>query len=663
MKLLTLLLFLSVLLLVSCKETQDSAEKQDAASTAGTPDRTRADTAPKRLRDAIGNEAPRTAEADGPFSPFSLIDEADPALLEIPREGAERPLVVVIEAGAYQCEHTRKFEPIITSILSQQVDAARFFVHNPLPGHKKGYLLAVAASAAQRQGRFWEFHRQLMKSGPDVDEDRLLAMARRVGLDVPMFLKDLKREEVKEHVERNRTLVAALGLTGTPVFIVNGKLVLGRIEAEKFAGLVQSELDTARKLAEKTPSLEKLHLAVARVFRPYETVMKKGVKWGETREEATSFGPWTRFKVPGGSHAASLGPEHAPVTIVEYIDLTCPHSARAWRQAKELAQKYEHDVRFEFKLNPTERTPEAMAAARAAFGAGKMGRFVQFAGAFFRHGDAESAAAAACEQGFVDCPLPAGNDPEFAEAVERVKFEAPLVAAIGTPVYFVNGLRRPGFVETDRLVKLIDDELSMTKALVAKGMKVETVYAYLTARGATATLLAPVVQPTPVDDPLGFGADGVETRAQLMVFWNYRSAFCRNLWTHLARVLAREDGSASVYLKPLAPDGDPFSRLMSVAVICAAEMGMLKAMHLKLLEMKEPTMDKVVSEAAGMGLNADKFRTCLGGESAHQSVDDFMIQARKADVTGTPAVFINGRRLTVPTGIDYYSIMAAILSL
>ena len=178
----------------------------------------------------VASPAPAPAAGPTSFTPFAKVDETMPAALEIPGEGADLPLVVIIEAGSYECEYSRKAEPMLARLLAEFPEAARFYLHNPLAGQKQGYLLALAAVAAQKQGRFWEFHRLLMGGPPDLDEDRLLAYARKVGLDVPMFLRDMKRPEVKEYVEKSRTLTAALGLTGTPVFIVNGKVVMGLVE-------------------------------------------------------------------------------------------------------------------------------------------------------------------------------------------------------------------------------------------------------------------------------------------------------------------------------------------------------------------------------------------------------------------------------------------------
>jgi hypothetical protein len=72
------------------------------------------------------------------FRPFALLDDADPAALEVPAEGAREPLVLIVEAGSYECPHTRKAEVMIAAVLKEFPDVARCWLHNPLPGQVLG---------------------------------------------------------------------------------------------------------------------------------------------------------------------------------------------------------------------------------------------------------------------------------------------------------------------------------------------------------------------------------------------------------------------------------------------------------------------------------------------------------------------------------------------
>ena len=595
------------------------------------------------------------AQDDSPFTPFGLVDQADPAHLEIPRQGAAQPLVVIIQAGAYECPHTRGFEQFLVKLVDSTPQVARFFLHNPLPGQKQGYLLAIAASAAQRQGRFWELHRELMKLEGNIDEDLLLALARRTGLDVPLFLKDMKRPELKEHVERNKLLTAALGLSGTPVFIINGRLVLGRTKAEVFAGLLDTELEAARNMSAKSPNLRELHLAIAAAYEPYHTVMQSGVKWDKTRASDALPAP-VRMKVTTGFGLVSMGPAAAPVRISAYLDLECPHSAKAWKQLQELPLKYGDDLRVDCYFNPSERSPQAMAATRTALAAAKAGKAAAFVTAFFESHNLEAASGAAC--GSAGCG-PA-DEHKFSQLLERVKGDVHRYGAVGTPTYFINGLKHVGLLPVAKLTGLLDRELKIAMLLVDKGLERKAVHDFVTGRGHVIPLLSGSSHPEPPPDGLRIGpADAPE---KIVVFYDYASAFSHNLWPHLYRLMDRGEPGATIHLRPVSFADDSNSLAPIAAVICAAAQGRLDAYHRKLITTSNWPAPELIATAEADGMDVQQFLQCLASPATRSTMDSYRRLARQWQVKAVPTLFINGRNHTPPTGIDYYSILAAVQS-
>jgi protein-disulfide isomerase len=80
--------------------------------------------------------------------------------------------------------------------------------------------------------------------------------------------------------------------------------------------------------------------------------------------------------VPVQAADHSLGPEHAPVVIVEYGDFECPVCKNAAPAVKMLLENYVEQVRFVFRHFPLEEPhPHALAAAEAAECAGEQGKF------------------------------------------------------------------------------------------------------------------------------------------------------------------------------------------------------------------------------------------------------------------------------------------------
>jgi protein-disulfide isomerase len=612
--------------------------------------------APATQPDASG--APAAPQA--PFSPFARVDADDPAALETPRQGAEQPLVVIVEAGSYACPATRRAEGALKALAEQNPRVARYFLHNPLPGQKEAWLLALAASAAQRQGRFWELHEKLLEADPAaVDEDQLLRLARSVDLDVPTFLKDLKRPELKAHVERNRTLVAALGLTGTPTFLVNGKVVLGWPKDELFAGLVKSEAEAAAKLADG-PDVAQLHRALAEAHRPYAVVMEQGVRWNEAEPLKRRADEWTRYRVSLDGGDGGLGPEAAPVTVQAWLDPTCPHSARAWLQLHELLPDYGTEVRLQVKLNPSFRDPKSLEVADAAWAAGRVGRLVTFLDLWFTNGDLDAAVAAACGDLPDGCPREGVGTPAFQERLTRRRLEALSLPAIGTPTLFVNGLRRKGTLPDRELDALLLREEKAAGDLAGRGMPVGQVHDFLTSRGYSHAFLAPERLPLSTGDLMRLGG-GEKADVDVVAFVDFRSPFCRNLWRHLLRFQADHEAQAAVWLAPLVTLRDEGSEKGAAAAVCAQRFGAAHLVAEALFQLDgESALETLTAGGGREPFGHPAFQECLADPATKRTVSSLRARAESLRIPGAPVVFMDGHRVVPPAGLDYYSLTAAL---
>ncbi len=100
------------------------------------------------------------------------------------------------------------------------------FKHYPLTEiHARALGAALAAAAAQRQGKFWAMHDRIFEHQKELDRDDLLEHARELGLDLGRFRADLDSSAVRLQVERDRAEAIRLGFGGTPTFFVNGRIM------------------------------------------------------------------------------------------------------------------------------------------------------------------------------------------------------------------------------------------------------------------------------------------------------------------------------------------------------------------------------------------------------------------------------------------------------
>jgi protein-disulfide isomerase len=112
----------------------------------------------------------------------------------------------------------------------------------PLDMHKNAMGAHLAAVAAGKQGKFWEFHDKLFGNQQQLNLDAYKQYARELKLDVPRFEKDLADLTNKKQIDQDKAEAQALGLTGTPSFFVNGRFLNGAKPFEDFAKLINAEL-------------------------------------------------------------------------------------------------------------------------------------------------------------------------------------------------------------------------------------------------------------------------------------------------------------------------------------------------------------------------------------------------------------------------------------
>jgi protein-disulfide isomerase len=78
----------------------------------------------------------------------------------------------------------------------------------------------------------------MMEYGGKIDRDKIMEIAGSVGLDVPQLQKAMDDPKLKQIIERNMTLASALGVRGTPAFVVGNQFVPGAVDADALKQLI-----------------------------------------------------------------------------------------------------------------------------------------------------------------------------------------------------------------------------------------------------------------------------------------------------------------------------------------------------------------------------------------------------------------------------------------
>ena len=103
---------------------------------------------------------------------------------------------------------------------------------------------ALAARAAQAQGRFWEYHdlvyaNQSSGNSGGYNEESLTALAEEAGLDTQRFREDLEGARYDDAVQADFREGQDLGISGTPTFFINGEVLVGLQPLETFEEAIE----------------------------------------------------------------------------------------------------------------------------------------------------------------------------------------------------------------------------------------------------------------------------------------------------------------------------------------------------------------------------------------------------------------------------------------
>jgi protein-disulfide isomerase len=96
--------------------------------------------------------------------------------------------------------------------------------------------------AAQKQGKFWEFHDKVFANSKKIKRDDLIQYAKELELDMEKFEADLLDLDNKKKVDADKKEAVSLGATGTPAFFINGRYLSGARPFEDFAKLINELL-------------------------------------------------------------------------------------------------------------------------------------------------------------------------------------------------------------------------------------------------------------------------------------------------------------------------------------------------------------------------------------------------------------------------------------
>ncbi len=197
-----------------------------------------------RQQEALKEEESRAeAEMENQFKNPVKID-----LGAAPIKGPANAKITIVEFSDFQCPFCRRGNDTVSQVMKMYPNDVKVaFMHKPLPMHPEAEPAAKASTAAGKQGKFWEMHDALFANQDKLSAAFYEEQAKKLGLNVEQFKKDMASPEVEKVVKDQAALADKLGVQGTPNFFVNGVAVRGAYPAEHFKKIIDRWLNGPAK--------------------------------------------------------------------------------------------------------------------------------------------------------------------------------------------------------------------------------------------------------------------------------------------------------------------------------------------------------------------------------------------------------------------------------
>ncbi len=384
------------------------------------------------------------------------------------------------------------------------------------------------------------------------------------------------------------------------------------------------------------------------------------------------------------------GPANARVTVVEISDFECPFCARGRATLEELRQAHADDVRVVFVHLPLAFHEHARPAAIASMAAHRQGKFWQLYERFFDHKGSLAPPVVlkyAREIGLDMAQFERDRaDPAVAEQVADDTAIAASLGVSGTPAYFVNGVQISGAQPKEKVQAVLESQLAKADRALQSGAPRSKLHARMwrennpakadvaidwIIRGRKPPKSArpkPQKGPSkeaekpkkkavhPAKDPTVWkvalrgdeparGADKALVTAVL--FTDFECPFCARVRPAIAQLEASFKGKLRLVFKNQPLSFHKRAPLAAEAGLCAHKQGKFWQMEEHLFtHQKELAPADLVAHAKAIGLKVPVFRRCLDKHETHELVQQDRQLAASLGVTGTPTLFINGRKVS-----------------
>jgi protein-disulfide isomerase len=142
--------------------------------------------------------------------------------------GAEDADVTLVEFFDFNCPYCRQSTADVERLLAEDKKLRVVFRDMPVLG-PDSERFAMASLSAAEQGRYLKFYRATFAGQGALGQERLIRTVRAAGLDEGRVAGDLADKALRAELQKNVDLGRALGLTGTPSYVVGNRILPGAV--------------------------------------------------------------------------------------------------------------------------------------------------------------------------------------------------------------------------------------------------------------------------------------------------------------------------------------------------------------------------------------------------------------------------------------------------
>lgn len=204
---------------------------------------------PQVIKEALEKYEKEAAEKDKEQEFDKLFaDRVEVEIGNSPVRGDKKAEYTIVGFSDFQCPFCKRGDDTIKEVMKKYDKKVKYVFKNfPLSFHPEAPSAAKAVWAAGKQGKFFEYHDKLFENQQKLGDELYVQLAKDLGLNLDKFNKDRASDEAQKSIDADMKVGQAVGIQGTPGFILNGIKILGAYPAEHFDKVISRLETTAKK--------------------------------------------------------------------------------------------------------------------------------------------------------------------------------------------------------------------------------------------------------------------------------------------------------------------------------------------------------------------------------------------------------------------------------